>query len=749
VSFPVDWEDPSILRTDSPEKRLLPKPAMLRWYDPDPLGGFGTDVPAVAPFIGAARCSVRQIGLSLEATLRRPEVFGVVLLDSITPDAGAPCALVLDVYNDDKETIKWTVGTSPTDPFAYLVEPEDYAQQEIDVGVGSSTVGTVTVIIIDPATNPADKQSRWMTAKLADLGIPDIQGRRCRLRRFISDALGYTVIADGPAGTPTMDDSYAAYSFTIRDTRDVERKLTAFTSGFGRETGGPEDGFDPTGLKSLVPDGVAGGYGHVGSSYLISPATPITGTWHYDSRDYAAPPGSNQVTPAGIIQPVTGFISFADSTLSDAVQTAIRNATVLGGEVLVTYPIGGGHFVRDTGYNYLLFKGLKVIWRDATTPEAWHVITDENLVQVGFHIHPDGSADTRTQLISATIAGRPGDGDVIAPANYLQFGDLRYTPNWNPLPGAPEGTGGAGDLPAEGQNIEIMLLYVGAPSADLPLYLEGMTVGELTKDLYDGVYSDRTVLGAVRPTGILYDEDALLAMTEVVRARITAPVDDMRDWLEKSVYAPTGRAPALDRLGQVSPVSQIPPTDTSDLQVISDSVAEASADWNAGERLVNIVRFTYPRDYKPSDETQTDPDGLVEISVVDEFDDEPSIDRNGEQVVEIVAPLFTAVGDDIGHPRNNDETQELGNQLAQDRGKYLINRYSYGAPTITVAVRRAATVLLRNGDWVLLDLSWLPDYVTNRRGLLALGQIVSLGDLDCAWRQLLIEQVSPITEEYS
>jgi len=90
---------------------------------------------------------------------------------------------------------------------------------------------------------------------------------------------------------------------------------------------------------------------------------------------------------------------------------------------------------------------------------------------------------------------------------------------------------------------------------------------------------------------------------------------------------------------------------------------------------------------------------------------------------------------------------ELAWQIAQDRQAHLQNRYSLGAPTVGVNVMRSAVPKLRAGSWVVLDLSWFPDYVTQRRGLVALGQVVALGDLDCAWRHLLVEQVTPIEPE--
>jgi hypothetical protein len=34
-----------------------------------------------------------------------------------------------------------------------------------------------------------------------------------------------------------------------------------------------------------------------------------------------------------------------------------------------------------------------------------------------------------------------------------------------------------------------------------------------------------------------------------------------------------------------------------------------------------------------------------------------------------------------------------------------------------------------------------------RRGLVTMGQILAIHDVDCEWRVLLVEQVVPITEE--
>ena len=67
-----------------------------------------------------------------------------------------------------------------------------------------------------------------------------------------------------------------------------------------------------------------------------------------------------------------------------------------------------------------------------------------------------------------------------------------------------------------------------------------------------------------------------------------------------------------------------------------------------------------------------------------------------------------------------------------------------GAQGVFIPVRRSFTSFLRAGDWVVIDLSWIPDYLTKRREGVFGGQILSIRDVDCAWRVLLIEEALPV-----
>lgn len=359
------------------------------------------------------------------------------------------------------------------------------------------------------------------------------------------------------------------------------------------------------------------------------------------------------------------------------------------------------------------------------------------------------------------------------------------------------------DLPDTDDIVEFFLIGPIAPDKDHEVYIDsgnlagGLTAGEFTRNVYQGLYSARDPnTGAVIPTGIRFDEVALLQMDTPVRIRLREPIENARDWLQRYIYAPLGWCPALDREGRISPVSQVPPDDVSSLYVLDNDNTEASPDWNAGERVINVVRFTYPRDYSvgPPDPPPPTSAGeerqhmVEEREIVVEYRLEGSVERHGEKILELDGSAFRAIGRpaedaeeatlppgptkplrslDVERRKRrlgarNDapltETpviapavsivpvedyieDEVGYGLAQDRQAVILERWGLGAPSMNLTVMREAIPDLRAGDWVLLNLTWFPDYLTGRRGLTGLAQVIALSDLDCAWRRLTVEQV--------
>jgi len=661
---------------------------------------------------GAALASRVPGGMQVRIVLSG--VWDVVLVDSFD-DISTPvpaCALVLQVYEDDGETLAWEVGTSPTHDNPYLCQPENYGEQELDFTAGAATIGQVEVMVIDKAQIVGDQASGWMTERLSIEGITAIHGRRCRLLRYISSGFGYVVIADGPAGSPSLDSSYSAFRWTIRDTRETERKIRAFSNFPVNVSAFPRGVLEPWGSKG---DG----------TYLLNEVTPLTGEYviegdiHYLNLDaYFSGDVEDPDTVADDEVILTDVLrDTGEPTSSEFLYT----------EHIVTYD-EYGYVDRDEYRDFykLTYGDLKLQWREVGE-EAWNDVAELSRVvyQFGYTNFWDQGKHTVKNSTGDTVKA---------------MGSL--------YPGSSFDTG-----LASGTSIEFRVLYTGTVSEDYPFYLE-TTSGQLLKDLYDGVYSPRDPLtGEIVPTGIRYDASAVLAMTDPVRMRITDAVDDLRDWTEKNIYAPSGWVPALDNQLRISPVSQVMPEDTADLMEISDEITEPVADWDAGELIVNALSLKYPRFYLGGDA----PDGVAIRDVTIEFDDEASLALYDEQRLDLETVVFGAVGDAdgatiLGLPN------ETGYQLAQDRKLYVFNRYRYGAQAVRVPVIRSLhlgvpellthySALLRPGGWVRFTLSWIPDYALQRRGASMLGQIIAIADEDCAWRTLTIEEVLPLPTE--
>lgn len=670
--FPTDgdegWEEIGIELDPVPTPHVwaLPKVERGFYYDPRRINRIGTAIPFVARLYGGGGCAVRYRLRSVEAELSHSRVFGVTLLDSmIVPDVGAPCTVLLEVYDDDRTTVLWAVSTDPEHPFPFLIEPDHYAEQEIDVATGSAMIGTVSVTVIDKARIAGDQDSGFLTNLLSSAGFGAIKGRRCRLRRFISVELGYQVLADGPASEPRMDPSYAAFGFEIRDTRESERKIVAF---------------DKVPNQGILPEGPIDGF-----ATLLAALTPMVGRFVAHIGGFG--PSAIEIEPYNVVQ----------------LRSASQGAWDVVGDITIPFP-------NDP----LDSNDVTLMWRLQSSGDPWTVLRRP---EAYIRLVGDLATTTAPPAVFSIIVHMPP-----------------YRPNGAIHP----------DLPANHDMIEFMLTGSMSPSTGHPIHIEHLTAGELTKNVYDGIYSARDENGDPVPTGVRYDEAAVLAMTTPVQLRLTERVEDARDWLEKRIYAPLGMVPALDSLGLISPVSQVPPEDITALPVFNNDITEPSSNWSAGERIYNVIRFLAERHYKPTDPADADGDTLKAKSILIEYRDPVSVLRNGENILELDGTAFASSGDPDGTTSFDIETQELAYQLAALRNTYLMNRYSLGAPAMRLTVRRSVTATRRVGDWVILDLTWMPDYFTGKRGLLTLGQIVGLGDLDCAWRAALIEVVVPL-----
>lgn len=516
------------------------------------------------------------------------------------------------------------------------------------------------------------------------------------------------------------------------------------------------------GARSLVPDELLEGWGYdaISDTWLIRPGIPLLARFERQVTYPSPATGSCFLAPSGV--PWGGDPKWGQYNRMLIWQSAY-DAVIRG--------IGR---VGDTAFPNPHFK---FIWRPAGSPDstAWTEIPGQYLA-VSFNSTDGSTITSGTRFVQV-----------------LGIEDRRLDPT------STDFDAGTAALPTTDQEIEFFLLGPHPPDEHHPVLIDGITDGELTKNAYDGLYSSRDPdTGAVVATGIRYDEDAVLLMDNPVRFLLDKPIEDLRDWTEKHVYGVNGWSPALDDQGRISPVHRAPPADVSGLTIVTNDDVEPGPAWTAGNRVINRVRFKYRRYYVPlvkdpqtGDLIPAHPDPpppfegiprqseVTWVDIVPEWIDTLSVIRHGDQLLEIDGLVYGALGriptDEStvqptrsrGHfrrppsntpadqfivpatyhaePVTGDIEDETGWQLGFSAANDLLLRYAYGAPSWKLPVTRARLRDERVGSWVVVNLSWMPDYETGRRNLFGLAQITSLGELDCAWRSPTLELV--VTDE--
>jgi hypothetical protein len=169
----------------------------------------------------------------------------------------------LRLYEADDETVAAEFSTDPAHARPWLHAPTEFAEAEIDLARGAATIGQVNVRLIDPQTG-ATQQDRGLSALLANVdGYSAWIGHRAELLN------GTGTVLDGVVGDVALSDSFAGFSFSLRDIRERERRCKAFTSAAVRTAGVLTDG--PT----VFPRGRLAAYGALpGGGHLLPAVTP-------------------------------------------------------------------------------------------------------------------------------------------------------------------------------------------------------------------------------------------------------------------------------------------------------------------------------------------------------------------------------------------------------------------------------------------------------------------------------------------
>lgn len=612
-----------------------------------------------------------------------------------------PCALQLDVYQDDAETIDWSVSTDDGSARPYILAPANYDSQEIDPVTGSASIGTVEVGVVDPNQVAGDKTTGYMTER-----VGSIRGRRCVLRRYVNSTIGWIHIADGPAGVPRLDESYSAYRWAIRDVREIERKQKAFNDG--RST-------------AVAPFGPIDGFGNLGDDgWLLAPVTasPLVGTYHVNE-------GSIYGFRVGYVEfdwSAPG-VPFANLVLSGEGEEALQSQ---------------GDTTRS------IVPDVDILWRAAGSDDAWNISRPMIPLYVNGEIPVGVVAD-------GTIAGT----NVRALQRIILWAVPLATSTDPDAPFDADSVDGVGD------DLEIIVRHRGAASDDLPYYFEG-SAGDFLRALYRGDLSGVDTMEPLAPEfydpaglnaeaaalagSIAFDATAVAQLDSLdVLIRETEPADDARDYSESHIYGPSGWIPALDDEGRISPVSRERPTTVTG-PAINDSRTEPSPDWNGGEVVVTSIEVSYNRYFVPAEVLgiKTESDGLAIKKISQQYVDADAILTEGDQPQSYDGSAFSAKGDVNGNALPGAET---GNLLAQAARYEILARYREGAETMRVRCRRSTVPGIRVGMWCPASISWFPNTETGLRGLLMDAvQVLSVDNSECAWVYLLIEGSAIVAE---
>jgi len=292
-------------------------------------------------------------------------------------------------------------------------------------------------------------------------------------------------------------------------------------------------------------------------------------------------------------------------------------------------------------------------------------------------------------------------------------------------------------LPSNGDSIEIIIQYVGPTTKEWGYHLDGLTVGDLIANAYDGDYS-------VTPPRVFYNASAVAALTTPIRGIVNEPVADLREWLEKHAYSIAHAAPTMNADGEVAPVTYLLPPAGASLATLDDAnCAPDGAGWVHGTAdAINVVVVTYVREYRLSKKSigVAESDRILEQPAEARHEVPESIDLLGEQKLEISGLLLRAIGTVDGGPLDGDIVDEVGQQVAERAGFMATDRLVLGGQVFRVRGMRsdADVESLVCGSWAECGFSWMPDYNAGVRGLSRLAQVIGRRNIDAAWCSLTL-----------
>lgn len=596
----------------------------------------------------------------------------------------------LDVPVDGAGTT--TCSTNPAHARPYLIQVLETAESEVDFLEGRSTIGQVNIKVLDKRVTAGNQATGWLTAILASSsGENKLVGRRIKLDARDASAVLQYVIFDGVINEIGLDTDNVTYTIITRDVRDNERAQPLFNL-----TGGS---------TSIFPPGIRDGYGKYvrsgGGTALMVPAAPVMG---------------------GIYKTLAG-ITGGQIRLDHSAQSITPD---MYHEQFEALNVSSARYDNNGVFLGYCYPNVIVRWRDEATHGAWHNFINMPVLGSTYK----NVFETDSQIFEIDINST---------------GLLRLVASAYDLVRLFSDGSGSFTLPTNNQRVEVQVLSNLPPSELYPFWWDG-NLGQLLKDIYDGVYSYTNPKIRYNAAGMT----AFIAATPNARVRITKIVEDMRPWVEENIYKPMGYAPAINQDGEVVPVSLFLP-DASITPITLDNTNCKSAEWkHTSSDSVTKTTWRWKSEgltgplYKGNWWKPPRPI-VLDVQEIDREDVylAASATYVGTKEVTYEPETFR----DIDPPGAYDaaQTNSTGRQ-AQKVSRGLIDRFRFGGQHIMVkGAKRSDTgvAALKVGDWVICGFTNLPDYGTHVRGMSRLAQVIKIKDVDPLSRDMELVDSGP------
>jgi hypothetical protein len=576
-----------------------------------------------------------------------------------------------------------TFGDYPEHPRPYLLEVTNFTSQEIDFAAGASTIGAVTIAVLDKRRESGDQKTGYVTQF-----IGEIIGRRARLRRRRGST--WLTVFDGIVhGYDIDEDAVVVYRLHLRDGRDRERAADLFTRN-----------------GTFVVYGAGGASG---------PAEP-----------YGALPGGGHLLDA-VAPNLNAFSLASDPDPADGIHYGFfpfdfERPGRITSEGYVVDPITLDEVdMPERVGSFFEYRDLVIRWR-ASSGSDWNYVRDM----------------PRAFMRSIMDPNQTDNVGAVRPAIYVASYDPSELPpdggtvQWQVLadktsPGTPFfwDRGTFGDLLRE--------IYDGEYTrVDPRIRYSPEAMDEFAYET---------------PTARFIADEPATSLREWVQENVYAPIgyapsfdSDLRivplKWAlpDNEEELPILTAEKLVPAGNwshdlESVINAVEVTFIRELQREEDAPPTRERPSLRRRILKWIIGFPYDKPAESSVQLEQW-ERLAEVEVVRRRINAGSAAILGTREIKYRPVTVRSIGDSFGRPVSGATIDEIGDEIADNLASSILNRFPFGSVHYIADVLATDEEVwnLQVGQWVRARPDWMPDYQSGLRGARRVMQIVAITD---------------------